>query len=192
MFLRRADWFLSLLKPSIAADADGGHEAAGRAMFLAIAEEKIATASGTQITDDDVLVAQARVEELGMIGFAQVEQNVLWRRLMPGQGHVEPLQGIRFVPGAEFVEPVRSVRELRAEFRSYLRAHFVAASADCGTDSSKHVRGIATELHLHLANGFGYDAPQGAAPACMNRRDRAFSEIDQENRNAVGGLNGKE
>src|SRR5262252_5289142 len=117
MFLRRADWFLSLLKPSIAADADGGHEAAGRAMFLAIAEEKIATASGTQITDDDVLVAQARVEE-----------NVLWRRLMPGRGHVEPLQGIRFVPGAEFVEPVRSVRELRAEFRSYLRAHFVAAS----------------------------------------------------------------
>ncbi len=45
---------------------------------------------------------------------------------------------------------------------------------------------------MHLADGFDDDALKGAAPAGMNGGDGALFRIDQENRDAVGGLNSQE
>ena len=47
-------------------------------------------------------------------------------------------------------------------------------------------------MHLHGANGFGDDAGESAAPTRVNGGDGALLGVDQEDRNAVGGLHGEE
>lgn len=47
-------------------------------------------------------------------------------------------------------------------------------------------------MHLHGANGFGDDAGQSAAPTRVNCGNSAPFRVDQEDRNAVGGLHGEE
>jgi hypothetical protein len=47
-------------------------------------------------------------------------------------------------------------------------------------------------VHAHFADGFFRDASESAAPACMDGSDRAFFCVDQQNRNAVGGLHSEE
>ena len=87
------------------ANSDDRHKAAGGAAFFAIAEEEVAAAGGAQVTDCNVLRAQASFEELSAIGLAEVEENIFRRRLMAGRLHVEPLQWIGLVTSAQFIEP---------------------------------------------------------------------------------------
>src|SRR6267378_4468926 len=93
-------------------DADDGQEAAALRAFFTIAEEDIAAAGGAEIADKDVGGAEACAEELGAIGFAEIEENVFGQGLVAGGHHVEPLDGIGFVAGTEFVEPVGGFGEL--------------------------------------------------------------------------------
>ena len=129
------------------------------------------------------------VEEQRAIGFAEVEKNVLWRGLMAGRGHVQPLERIGLVAGAEFIEPVRGIRKLRFEFDGNFRAYFVAAPADGRADGSEQAIRPRAELHLHFPNGFCDDALQRAAPAGMNGGDGSLFGIDEKNGDAIGGLN---
>ena len=47
--------------------------------------------------------------------------------------------------------------------------------------------GLQPEFHLKLANGFGDDALEGAAPAGVNGGDHLLLWIDDEDGGAVGG-----
>src|SRR6266567_252312 len=109
---------------------------------------------------------------------------------MTGRSHVEPLQRIGLVAGAQFVEPVGSVGKLRLEFNRDFYADFVATAANGRSDGGKQIRWLGTELHLHLADGLCDDALQSATPASVDSGDRAFFDVGQKNRNAVGGLDG--
>ena len=42
-------------------------------MFFAEAEEQVAAASSTEIADENILWAEAGIEEVGAIGFFQIE-----------------------------------------------------------------------------------------------------------------------
>ncbi len=173
-------------------DADDGEEAAALWAFLAVAEEEVAAAGGAEVADEDVGCAEASREELGAIGFAQVEEDVLGWRLVAGGHHVQPLDGIGFVAGAEFVKPIGGFGELREELGGDFGADFVAATTDRGSDGGEEVGGVGFELHLHLADGFDDDAGKSAAPAGVNGGDGAFFRIDQEDGDAVGGLDAEE
>src|SRR5205814_885836 len=48
------------------------------------------------------------------------------------------------------------------------------------------------EMHLHLADGFDDDELERATPASMNGGDGAPFGIDEENRNAVSGLDAQQ
>ena len=48
------------------------------------------------------------------------------------------------------------------------------------------------EAGVEFADGFFEDAGERAAPACMYSGDDALSGIDEEDGNAVGGLDGEE
>jgi hypothetical protein len=160
--------------------------------LFAVAEEKVAATSGTEIAYENVGGAKAGTEKLGAIGFAEVEEDVLGRRLVAGRHHVEPLDGIGFVAGAEFVEPIGGFGELGKELGGDLGADFVAATTDGGANGGEEVGGLDFEVHLHLADGFDHDAGQGAAPAGMNGSNGAFFRVDEENRNTIGGLGAQE
>ena len=131
-------------------------------------------------------------QELGAVGFFQVEADVFGRGLVAGGHHVQPLDGVGFVAGAEFVEPVGGVGELGVELGGDFGADFVAAGADGGADGGEEVGGVGGEVHLHLADGFDDDAGEGAAPAGVDGGYGAFFGVDEEDGDAVGGLDGEE
>ena len=106
--------------------------------------------------------------------------------------HVEPLDGVGLVAGAEFVEVGGGVGELGEELGGDFGTDFVAARADAGADGSEEIAGVGAEVHLHFADGFGSDAGKGAAPASVNGGDGAFFGVDEEDGDAVGGLDGEE
>ncbi len=115
-------------------DGDGGEEAAGAGALFAVAEEERGVAGGAEAGGKDIFFGEAGGEELRAIGFAQIEANVFWGRLVAGRHHVEPLEGIRFFAGAGFVEKIGSVGELGCELNDEFSADFVAAGADAGAD----------------------------------------------------------
>jgi hypothetical protein len=173
-------------------EADDGEVAAGLGALFAVTEEEIGLAGGTEIADENVLGGEAGGEELGAIGFFQVEEDVFGRGLVAWGHHVEPLDGIGFVAGAEFVEPIGGIGELGVELGGNFGADLVTAAADRGADGGEKVGGLGFEVHLHLADGFDSDAGQGAAPAGVNGGYGALLGIDEKNGDAVGGLDTEE
>lgn len=172
-------------------EANDGEQAAGAGAFFAVAEEEVAAAGGAKFAGENILFAEARGEKLGAIGFAQIEMHGFGRRLMAGGVHVEPLEGIRLVASARLVEIVRSVGKLRGELSDQFGADFIAAWSDGGTNCSQQIGGAAGEFALHDTDGFLSDASKSAAPTRMNCGNGAFARIDQQDRNAIGGLNGE-
>ena len=174
------------------ADADDRQHASALRAFLAVAEEKVAVAGSAEAADEYVWGTEAGAKELSAIGFAEIEENVLGRRLVAGGHHVEPLDGIGFVAGAEFVEPFGGFGKLGKKLSGDFGTDFVAAPADGWADGGKQIARLGFEMHLQLADGFDDDALQRAAPAGMNGGDGALFGIDEENRNAVSGLDAQE
>jgi len=181
-----------LIRAVSGAEADDGHEAAGSGAFLAVAEEEIAAAGGAEAANEDVLGAEAGIQELRAVGFAEVEANVCGRGLVAWGHHVEPLQGVRLVAGAKLVKPSRGVGELGRKGRGDFGADFVATTANCGPESREEIGGLGAIFHLHAADSLPGDARKGAAPAGVDGGNDAFLGVDKENGNAVGGLDAEE
>lgn len=160
--------------------------------LFAVAEEEIGVAGGAEVADEDVLGAEADGEELGAIGFFQVEEDVFGRGLVAWGHHVEPLDGIGFIAGAEFVEPFGGVGELGVELDGNFGADFVTAAADGRADGGEEAGGFGFEVHLHLSDGFDSDAGEGAAPAGVDGGYGAVFGVDEEDGDAVGGLDTEE
>ena len=135
---------------------------------------------------------EASGKKLGSIGFAEIEEDVLGRGLVAGGHHVEPLDGVGFIAGAELIEPFRGFGELREELGGDFGADFVAATADGWADGGEEVGGLGFVLHLHLADGFDDDALKRATPASVNGGDGALFRVDEENGDAIGGLDSEE
>jgi hypothetical protein len=174
------------------ANADGSKQAAGERAFAAMAEEKIGAAGGAKIAGKNILRAQARDQELRAIGFAKIEVNILWRGLVAGGLHVEPLERIGLFAGAGFVEIVRGISELRGELGDEVGGDFVAAGTDGRADSGEQMSGVAGEFELHAANGFLRDAGECAAPAGVDGGYGSFLGIYEENGHAIGCLDAEE
>jgi len=175
---------------SLGAEGDYGHQAAGGGALFAVGEEEVGAAGGAEVDGVDVLGAEACGQELGAVGFAEVEEDAFGRGLVSGGHHVEPLDGVGLLAGAEFVEVGGGVGELGEELGGDFGADFVAAGADAGADGGQEIGGLGGEVHLHFADGFGGDAGQCATPAGVDGGDGAFLGVDQEDGNAVGGLDG--
>jgi len=131
-------------------------------------------------------------EELGAVGFAQVQQDVAGWRLMAWGLHVQPLQGIWLVTSAQLVEPFRCTRKLRLELDGHFGADFIATAADRRTKCCENVRGAAAELHGHFSDSLHDNAPQCAAPSGVDGGHSTSPRIDQENWNTIRSLNSKE
>ena len=126
------------------------------------------------------------------VGFAKIEVDVFWRRLVAGRLHVEPLEGIRLFTGARLVEIVGSVGELRGEFGYEVGSDFVTAWSNRRADGGQKISRLAAEFELHAADGFLGDAGERTAPAGMDGGNCSLFWIDEEYRDAIGGLDGKE
>ncbi len=116
------------------AEADGGHEATGERAFAAVAEEQAGVAGGTEIADESIFGLEACRQELRAIGFAEIEVDVLRRRLVARRFHVEPLERIGLFAGARLVEIIGSIGELRGEFGYEVGGDFVTARTDRRAD----------------------------------------------------------
>jgi hypothetical protein len=172
--------------------ADDGEVAAGLGALFAVAEEEIGAAGGTEVANEDVLGAEAGGEELGAIGFAEVQEDVFGRGLVAWGHPIEPLDGIGFVAGTEFVEPAGGIGKLGVELGGDFGADLVTAAADRGADGGEQVGGFGFEVHLHLADSFDGDAGEGAAPSGVDGGYGAVFGVDEEHGDAVRGLDAEE
>jgi len=118
--------------------------------------------------------------------------DVLWRGLVARGTHVEPLERVGFVARTRLVEIVMSVGELGGELRDEVGGDFVATWANGRADRGKKMGGLAAEFELQAADCFLRDASEGAAPSGVNGGDGTPFWIDDENGNAVGGLDAQE
>lgn len=134
---------------------------------------------------------EASVEELGAVGLAKIEIDVLGGRLVAGRHHAEPLERVGFVAGAKLLEPFRGVGEPGKESGGDLGANFVATAADRGAKRGEQIGRLSGEFHVHFSDGFHDDALQSAAPTRVDGGDSSLSGIDEKNRNTVGGLGAK-
>ena len=175
-----------------AKNADGGEEAAGAGTLFPEAEEKIWTAGGAEISRENAPGLETRGEELGTVGFAEVEVDVFGRGLMARWHHVEPLERIWFFTRASLVEPARGFGKLGGELGNKFGPDFIATGADRRAESSNEIGRVTAELHLELANGFLGNARQSAAPTRVDCRDRAALGVDKQDGHAVGGLDRKQ
>lgn len=149
-------------------------------------------AGGAKIADENILDAKARGQELRTVGFAEIEMDVFRGRLVAGGLHVEPLERVGLFAGAGFVEIIRGIGELRGEFDDKISGDFVAAGTDGRANGGEKIRGLAAEFELHAADGFLRDAGEGASPSGVDGRDGALFSINEEDGDAVGGLDGEE
>lgn len=154
-----------------------------------MAEKKIGAAGGAEIAREDVLRAQAGGKKLRAVGFAQIEVNVLRRRLVARRLHVEPLKRIRLFAGAGFIEIFCGIGKLGSELGDEVGGNFVATWTDGGPEGGEQISGLAAEFELHATDGFLRDARESATPASMDGGDGALFGIDEENGDAIGGLN---
>jgi hypothetical protein len=157
-----------------------------------VAEEQACVASSAEIADENILGLKARRQELRAVGFAKIEVDVFWRRLVARRLHVEPLEGIGLFTGARLVEIVGSFGELRGEFGYEVGSDFVTAWTNRRADGGQKISGLAAEFELHAADGFLGDAGERTAPAGVGGGNRSLFWIDEEYRDAIGGLDGKE
>src|SRR3974390_1971767 len=174
------------------ADANDGHEPAGEGALFAKAEEQISAAGGAEIACKDTSRTQTGGEELRAIGFAEVEMDTLGRRLVAGRHHVEPLEGIGLFAGARLVEIISGIGELCGELGDKVGGNFVAAGTNGRADGGEEIRRLAAVFEMHPADGFFGDAGESATPASVDRGDRASFGIDEEDRDAIGSLDGEE
>ena len=63
---------------------------------------------------------------------------------------------------------------------------------NAGTDRGFEIARIGAEAAVHFAHSFFDDALDGAAPSGMKNADRVALCVDQNHRQAVGGLNAKQ
>ena len=160
--------------------------------MFAVAEEERGVAGGAEAGGEDIFFADAGGEELGAIGFGEIEADVFRRRLVAGGHHVEPLKRIGFFAGAGLVEKIGGVSELGCELDDEFGSDFVAAGADGWADGGEEVGRIRFEFGDEFADGFFEDPSQGAAPTGVDGGDGAFFGIDEKDRDAVGRLDAEE
>jgi hypothetical protein len=172
-------------------NTDYGHKTAGEGAFFAVAEEEIGAAGGTKVADENIFGAKAGGEELRAIRFAQIEVDALGRRLVARGHHVEPLEGIGLFTGARLVEIAGGIRELRGELGDEVGGNFVAAGAYGRADGGEKIGRLAAVFVVHAANGFFGDARKSSFPTGVDGGDGTLFRVDEENWNAISGLDSK-
>jgi hypothetical protein len=159
--------------------------------LAAVAEEEVGVAGGAKVADVNIFGEQAGGEELRTVGFAEIEMNVFGRGLVAGRLHIEPLEGIGFFAGERLIEIVGGIGELGGEFGDEIGGDFVAARTDGRADGGEKIRRVAAKFELHAADGFLGYAGERAAPAGVNGGNGAFFGIDEQDGDAISGLNGE-
>ena len=156
-----------------------------------MAEEKVGVAGGAEVADVNIFGEQAGGEELGAVGFAEIEVNVFGRGLVAGRLHIEPLEGVGFFAGERLIKIAGGIGELGGKFGDEIGGNFIAARTDGRADGGEKMRWVAAKFELHAADGFLGDAGERATPTGVNGGNGAFFGIDEQDGDAIGGLDGE-
>lgn len=162
-------------------------------------EKQVGSAGSAQTHIVDAAGHETRAEQL--ILDRRREVKVDGREMggcMPGRVVGKELQGVgrrgrrSRVGGRHGTEETFARDEAPAKRRDDLLADAVAAGADSRADHRNHPARVGMELAAHHAHDFLRQPPEGPAPAGVQRRDRPVNRVNKQDRQAVGGSNGKQ
>src|ERR1035438_5418797 len=89
------------------------------------------------------------------------------------------------------VKECAPVSELRLEGGKHFFPYCITTGTDAGTNGSDQIPRLGTEFQTHLAHTQFDDALDSSTPPRMKGRHDALLAIGQQDRNAIGRLNGK-
>ena len=114
---------------------------------------------------------------------------------MSGSPSTEKQQRILFanrIGFVDFSEQILSVSELRFELLAHFGSNLVAAGVDSRADHRFNVFGQCAEPTVHFSHSFFHNAFDRPAPTRVKHSDGLLPGIYQDDRKAIGGLDGKE
>jgi len=79
-----------------------------------------------------------------------------------------------------------------SNFLANFRAHLVTAAVNAGTNRGLEIARPAAEPAMHLAHSFLHDALERSTPARVKHAHCVALGVDENNRQAVGGLNAEQ
>jgi hypothetical protein len=178
-----------------AANSNDRHHASGLAFFGAVGEELVGMAVGAERRGVDVLLEDTGGEQLLAVGFDQIQKNLDWKFAVSGSARGEEEQRIFFadrVGFLHFVKQAGGVGELRFEFGANVFSDRVAAVVDAGADGGFEVARASAEVAEHFSYTFFDDALDRAAPSGVEDADGVVPGVDEDDGEAVGGLDGEQ
>ena len=92
----------------------------------------------------------------------------------------------------DFTKQILRISELRFELLAYFRSNVVAAGVNPGADGRFNIFGQRTEAAAHFSHSLFDNALDRAAPTRMEDSHGSLLGVDQNNRQAIGGLDAKE
>ena len=114
---------------------------------------------------------------------------------MTGSPSTEKQQRILFanrIGFFDFSEQIVSVSELRLELLAHFGSNLVAAGVDSRADNRFNIFGQCAEPTVHFSHSFFHNAFDRPAPTRVEHSDGSLLGICQDDRKAIGGLDGKE
>jgi hypothetical protein len=96
---------------------------------------------------------------------------------------------INELPPIEFRQ-IQECPPFQPKLSGNLRPHLIAALPNRRTNGGKQLRGPTAKPLPHRNNRLTHDPSGSPPPPGMNRSDRTVRVVDQQNRNAIGSLNG--
>ena len=89
----------------------------------------------------------------------------------------------------DLAEQFRCIRELRLELFANFRAHFITAAVNAGTNRGLEISRPAAESAAHLSHALLDDPFDSAPPARVKHAHGAVFGVDENDGQAIGGLN---
>ena len=143
----------------------------------------------------DVFLKNSCSHKLPPVRFNQVEEDSRGEFAMARSAGGEKQQRIFLAHGIgvfDFAEESRSIIELRFEPGADFFSDLIATALDAGADGGFEIAGAGTEVAKHLSDAFFDDAFEGATPSSVEDADGSVFWIDEDDRQAVGGLNSQQ
>lgn len=140
-----------------------------------------------------MLRGDSGVEQLAAVGFDEIKEDFFGQDIFAVSGSAggEEEQRIAFVDFVGlfgFVEEIGGVGELRFEAVADFLSDLIAAVVNAGADGSLNVSRLRSEIAAHFSYTFFNDALHGAAPAGVEDTYCMALGVDQDDGEAVGGL----
>src|SRR5579862_607775 len=176
-------------------DARDRHHSSRYAILRAMTEQEISMAGCTGSVRSNIFGQQASVEKLQAVRLHEIKKEFYRQLAVSGCARCKKEQRIFLAHRIRLLhlpEQLGSIGELALELSPNFFAHFITTAANAGSNRRQEASRAASKMPAHLTDPFFGNAFHRTPPPGMKNSDRTTSRVDQDERKAIGRLDGHE